>query len=369
MTTLFDPVQLGALRLRNRVVMAPLTRTRALGEVPNALMATYYRQRASAGLIIGEATQVCPEGVGYLHTPGLYTAEQTAAWRQVTDAVHAEGGLIIAQLWHVGRISHHLLQPGHRPPVSSSATPTANVKVRTPEGARMADTPRPLTLDEIPGVVAAYAQAARNAVAAGFDGVQVHGANGYLLEQFLRDSINHRTDAYGGPLPNRARLLLEVMRAVAGAIGADRTALRLSPITPANDAPQDSDPQALYGHVAEQLAPLKLAFLEIVEGATGGPRDLTGQGVPAFDYAALKRAFGGPVVMNNGYTRAMAIEAVASGWADAVSFGRPFISNPDLVRRLREDRPLQPVTGGTVYLSDATGYTDYPTLDDAPAVA
>jgi N-ethylmaleimide reductase len=363
--SLFDPVQLGALRLRNRIVMAPLTRTRAIGELPNHLMATYYGQRASAGLIIGEATQVCPEGVGYQHTPGLYTDAQVAGWRRITDAVHAQGGLIIAQLWHVGRISHRLLQPGQQAPVSSSDQPAQDVKVRTSEGARPADVPRPLRGDEIPGVIAAFAQAARRAMAAGFDGVQVHGANGYLLEQFLRDSINHRQDGYGGPITQRARLLLEVMRAVADAAGADRTALRLSPITPANGAPQDSDAQALYGHVAAQLAPLRLAFLEIVEGATGGARDLSDQGVAAFDYSALQRAFAGPVVLNNGYTRQMAMDAVASGRADAVSFGRPFISNPDLVHRLREDAPLAPLRSGTVYANDATGYTDYPALEAA----
>jgi N-ethylmaleimide reductase len=366
MTTLFDPITLGDIALSNRIIMAPLTRTRAPGELANALMAQYYAQRASAGLIISEAIQVCPEGRGYLHTPGLYTPEQAQAWRQVTDAVHAQGGRIIAQLWHVGRISHEALQPGGGAPVSSSSKPTHNVKVRTPEGARMASTPRPLRLDEIPGVIAAYVQAARHAMAAGFDGVQIHGANGYLLEQFLRDSINERTDAYGGAIANRARLLIEVVQAVAAAVGPGRTALRLSPITPANDAPQDSNAQALYEHVARELAPLKLAFLEVVEGATGGPRDLTEQGVKPFDYAALRRAFGGPWVLNNGYTRDMALQAVANGTADAVSIGRPFISNPDLVRRLRENAPLQPLVGGTVYGvgndGDAVGYTDYPTL-------
>jgi N-ethylmaleimide reductase len=233
----------------------------------------------------------------------------------------------------------------------------------------MASVPRPLRLDEIPALISRYRQAARLAVEAGFDGVEIHGANGYLLEQFLRDSINDRSDAYGGPIENRARLLVEVMQAVVAEIGGGRSAIRLSPVTPANAAPQDSNAQALYEHVARQLAPLGMAFLEIVEGATGGPRDLSDQGVAPFDYAAFKHAFGGPVVMNNGYSRQMAIDAVASGWADAVSFGRPFIANPDLVRRLKEDAPLQPVTGGTVYASDATGYTDYPTLDQARALA
>lgn len=367
--SLFDPVQLGHIACANRIVMAPLTRTRAPGELPNALMAEYYGQRATAGLIIAEAMQVCPEGIGYMHTPGLYTPEQTAAWRQVTDAVHARGGRIVAQLWHVGRISHDLLQPGGQPPVSSSNKPAEGVKTRTPEGAKMASVPRPLRLDEIPLLIERYRKAARLAIEAGFDGVELHAANGYLIEQFLRDSINDRSDAYGGPIANRARLLVEVMQAMVDEIGGGRVGIRLSPITPANAAPQDSNAQALYEHVARQLAPMGLAFMEIVEGSTGGPRDLSDQGVQPFDYAALKQAFGGPVIMNNGYTRQMAIDAVATGWADAVSFGRPFISNPDLVRRLREDAPLQPVTGGTVYASDATGYTDYPTLDQARAAA
>ncbi|MDT7833698.1 alkene reductase [Aquabacterium sp. OR-4] len=365
MPTLFDPVQLGALALSNRIIMSPLTRTRAPGELANALMREYYAQRASAGLIISEAIQICPEGRGYIDTPGLYTAEQAAAWKPVTDAVHAAGGKIVAQLWHVGRISHNLLQPGGAAPVSSSDKVAEGVKTRTAEGAKLAAQPRPLRSDEIPGVIAAYRQAARLALDAGFDGVQVHGANGYLLEQFLRDSINDRRDAYGGSIENRARLLIEVMQAVVDEVGADRTALRLSPITPANAAPQDSDAQALYTHVAARLAPLKLAFLEVVEGATGGPRDLGEQGVKPFDYAAMRQAFGGPWVVNNGYTRQMAIDTMAAGGADAVSFGRPFISNPDLVQRLRLDAPLAPINPGTVYLSDATGYTDYPSL--APA--
>ncbi|MEK8051926.1 alkene reductase [Ideonella sp. DXS22W] len=373
MPTLFDPVQLGDLSLATRIVMSPLTRTRAPGELANDLMRQYYAQRANpatgAALIISEAIQVCPEGRGYIDTPGLYTPEQTAAWRPVTDAVHAQGGKIIAQLWHVGRISHNLLQPGGAAPVSSSDKTAEGVKTRTHEGAKLASQPRPLRADEIPGVIAAYRQAARNAIAAGFDGVQVHGANGYLLEQFLRDSINDRSDAYGGSIENRARLLLEVMRAVADEIGAGRTALRLSPITPANAAPQDSDAQALYTYVAAQLAPLKLAFLEVVEGSTGGPRDLSDQGVKPFDYAAMRAAFGGPWMVNNGYTRQMALDVVAAGGADAVAFGRPFISNPDLGRRLRENAPIAPINPGTVYLSDATGYTDYPTLDEAAALA
>ena len=368
MTTLFDPLRLGDIQLANRIVMAPLTRTRAPGELANDLMREYYQQRATAGLIVAEAMQVAESGRGYMDTPGLYTAEMATAWRPVTDAVHAAGGRIVAQLWHVGRISHSSLQPGGDAPLSSGAV-VANVKTRTPTGAQPASVPRVLRLDEIPGIVAAYRHAARLALDAGFDGVEVHGANGYLLEQHLRDSLNNRADAYGGSIANRARLLLEVMQAVVDEIGGGRTGIRLSPITPANDLGQDSDAQALYTYVATQLAPMKLAFIHVVEGATGGPRDLTPQGVKPFDYAAMRAAFGGPWIVNNGYTRQMALDAVASGAADAVAFGRLFISNPDLVRRLREDAPLQPVVQSTVYVSGATGYTDYPTLDTAPASA
>ena len=359
MPTLFDPVRLGDIALANRIVMAPLTRNRAgPGQVPSALAVEYYRQRASAGLIISEATQVCPEGQGYLDTPGIHSAEQVAGWRRVTDAVHAEGGRIVAQLWHVGRISHVSLQPNGQAPVSSTARP-AQTRTLTREGWVPVSAPRPLRTDEIPALVASYRHAARCAMDAGFDGVEVHGANGYLIEQFLRDSINDRSDAYGGPIANRARLLIEVMQAVAGEIGGARTGLRLSPVTPANDAGPDSDPQALYEHAVAQLAPLKLAFLEVVEGSTGGPRDFA-----PFDYPALRRRFDGPWMVNNGYQRQMALQIVASGAADVVSFGRPFIGNPDLVRRLREDRPQAAFDKKTLYGGDGRGYTDYPTLDE-----
>jgi N-ethylmaleimide reductase len=367
MTTLFDPIRFGAISAANRIVMAPLTRDRAgPGHVPTPLMATYYEQRASAGLIVTEATQISPEGQGYLDTPGIYSAEQIAGWRRVTGAVHAQGGKIVLQLWHVGRISHVSLLPNGQPPVSSTAR-RANGKTFTAKGFEEVSEPRALRLDEMPRVVADYRRAARNAIDAGFDGVEVHGANGYLLEQFLRDSVNDRSDAYGGPKENRARLLLEVMQAVAAEIGADRTGLRLSPVTPANDAQQDSDAQGLFNFVVEQLAPLKLAFIHIIEGATGGPRD-----VAPFDYAALRARFKrghehGAWVVNNGYTRAMAIEAVEGGAADLVAFGKLFISNPDLVRRLRDDAPLAPLNRDTLYGGGAEGYTDYPPLELAPA--
>ncbi len=368
MTTLFDPIVIGDIALANRVVMAPLTRNRAPGQLPNDLMRQYYSQRATAGLIVTEATQVSAQGQGYLDTPGIYTAEQVAGWRKITDAVHAAGGKIVVQLWHVGRISHVSLQPGGVAPVSSTHRPAIG-KTFTTEGFVDCSTPRALRTDEIPGVVASYRQAARNAMAAGFDGVEVHGANGYLLEQFLRDSINDRTDAYGGSIENRARLLVEVMTAVVAEIGGGRTGLRLSPITPVNDAGQDSNAAALYGHVVQQLAPLKLAFLHLIEGQTGGARDLSDKGVAPFDYAALRAAYGGAWMVNNGYTRAMAMDAVASGAADLVAFGKPFISNPDLVRRLRDDLPWAKWVQATLYGGGAAGYTDYPALEPSMATA
>ncbi|MFG6464385.1 alkene reductase [Roseateles sp. DXS20W] len=355
MTTLFDPVRLGDIELANRIVMAPLTRNRSPKQTPHALTVEYYRQRASAGLLITEATQIRPDGQGYFDTPGIHTPEQVAAWKQVTDAVHAEGGKIVVQLWHVGRISVNSLQPGGQAPVSSTNR-AAKTRTYAAHGELVPTAePRALRTDEIPQLIADYVQAAKNAIAAGFDGVEVHAANGYLLEQFLRDSANDRNDEYGGSIENRARLLVEVMTAVAHAIGPGRTSLRLSPVTPANDIGQDSNPQALFNYVAEQLAPLKLAFLEVVEGATGGPRDHA-----PFDYAELRRRFMGPYIANNGYDRAMALDAVASNRADAVAIGRPFISNPDLVERIRNDLPWAAPQKETFYGGGAEGYTDYP---------
>jgi N-ethylmaleimide reductase len=367
MPTLFDPIHFGSIESANRIVMAPLTRDRAgPRQVPTPLMATYYGQRATAGLIVSEATQICAEGQGYLDTPGIYSAEQIAGWRRVTEAVHAKGGKMVLQLWHVGRISHVSLQPNGQSPVSSTSR-RANSKTFTAKGFEEVSQPRALRLDEMPRIVGEYRQAARNAIDAGFDGVEVHGANGYLLDQFLRDSINDRTDAYGGSRENRARLPLEVMRAIVAEIGAERTGLRLSPVTPSNDAALDSDPQGLFNYLIEHLAPLKLAFIHVVEGATGGPRD-----VAPFNYGALRSRFkqdnrGGAWIVNNGYTRNMAVEAVASDTADMVAFGKPFISNPDLVSRLRAQAPLASWNNATFYGGDARGYTDYPALDTAMA--
>ncbi len=355
MTSLFDPIRLGDIALANRIAMAPLTRNRATGagRVPSELAIEYYRQRAGAGLIISEATQIVPLGQGYLDTPGIYSPQQVAGWRAITDAVHERGGKIVVQLWHVGRISHVSLLPAGEVPVAPSAI-AARGKTYTAKGFEDVSAPRALKLEELPGVVNDYRVAARNAMAAGFDGVEIHGANGYLLDQFLRDGMNHRTDAYGGSIQNRARLLVEVMQAVTDEIGAGRTGLRLSPVTPANDA-SDSDPQPLFDHVAERLAPLKLAFIHVIEGSTAGPRD-----VAPFDYQSLRQKAGAPWMVNNGYDRQMALDAVASGQADVVAFGRPFISNPDLVERLKADKPLTPADKDTFYGGGAKGYTDYP---------
>jgi len=315
---LFTPTTLGQIALANRVVMAPLTRNRAIeGCVPTPLAVEYYRQRASAGLIIAEATQINPLGQGYLNTPGIYSQAQVAGWKAVTDAVHAAGGKIALQLWHVGRISHVSLLPPGEVPVAPSAI-RANAQTFTANGMEQVSEPRALRLEEIPQLIADYRTAARNAIAAGFDGVEVHAANGYLIDQFLRDGSNHRTDEYGGSIENRTRLLAEVVGAVAEEIGAGRTGVRLSPVTPANDA-QDSNPQPLFERAVERLQAIGgLAFVHVIEGATGGPRDE----IP-FDYAALKARFSGGWVVNNGYDKAMAVAALSEGRADAVASAVP----------------------------------------------
>ncbi len=358
--SLFGPVTLGAWQLPNRIVMAPLTRNRAAdGLIPGPFAAEYYAQRATAGLIIAEATQVSAQAQGYSDTPGCYTPAQVAGWKGVTDAVHAKGGRIILQLWHTGRISHSIFQNGEAPVGPSDLRANAKTFVAA-EGFVDVSQPRALRLDELPGIVADFRHAARCAMQAGFDGVEVHGAHGYLLDAFLRDGTNKRTDCYGGSIENRARLLVEVMQALAAEIGADRLGVRLSPVSPAGDS-KDSNPQALFTHVVTALNALGLAFIHVVEGATGGPRDNE-----PFDYEALRRHFSGSWMVNNGYDRAMAIDAVASGRVDLVSFGRAFIANPDLVRRLELNAPLNPLMPReTLYGGGAHGYTDYPFLDAA----
>ncbi|MDV3514154.1 MULTISPECIES: alkene reductase [unclassified Stenotrophomonas] len=360
--TLFQPYPLGALTLANRIVMAPLTRNRAgEGLVPSPLASTYYAQRASAGLIISEATQVSAQAQGYQDTPGLYTQDQIDGWRTVTDAVHARGGHIFVQLWHVGRISHVDLQPGNAAPVSSSAL-RAQTKTFVNNGFVDVSEPRALDIEELPAIVDDFRQAAANAIAAGFDGVEIHGANGYLLEQFIKDGANQRTDAYGGSVENRARLLLEVTAAVAGEIGADRTGVRISPVSPANAISTVSDPQPQYDYIVDQLSALGIVYLHVVEGATGGPRD-----VAPFDFDGLRRRFNGTYLANNGYDLQLASARIAEGKADLVAFGRPFISNPDLVERLKRGAALAAVNPATLYGGGAEGYTDYPTLAEARA--
>lgn len=363
MTTLFDPVRAGALSLANRVVMAPLTRNRAPGAIPTPLMATYYVQRASAGLLITEATAISHQAQGYADVPGLWSDEQVAAWKTVTDAVHAAGGRIAVQLWHVGRVSHVDLQPGGQAPVAPSAITAKTKTVLIRDGVpTFADTsaPRALELSEIPGLVEDYRRAALNAVRAGFDGVEIHAANGYLIDQFLKTGANQRSDAYGGSIANRARLLLEVTRAVAGAIGGGRTGIRLSPVTPANDI-VDANPQPLFEYVVRELAPLDLAYLHVIEGSTGGPREMAER---PFDYDALRKAWRdaggtGAWMVNNGLDRDLAQQALDGG-ADLVAFGRPFIANPDLVARLRAGGPFNTPDRKTFYGGGAAGYTDYP---------
>ncbi|WP_341908946.1 alkene reductase [Polaromonas sp. YR568] len=369
MTTLFDPTHAGDLALANRIVMAPLTRNRAPNAIPTPLMAEYYAQRASAGLLITEATAISHQGQGYADVPGLYGTEQLDGWKRVTHAVHEAGGKIVVQLWHVGRVSHTDLQPDGGQPVAPSAITAKTKTVLLKDGAPVfVDTsePRALKAEELPGIVHTYQVAARNAVeTCGFDGVEVHGANGYLLDQFLRDGSNQRTDDYGGSIENRARLLLEVVRAVTSAIGGGRTGIRLSPVTPANDA-RDSNPQPLFEYVVRELASLNLAYIHIIEGATGGPRELPDA---PFDYAALKAAYRtaggkGAWMVNNGYDKALAEKAVANG-ADLVAFGVPFLANPDLVERLRKSAALNAPDKATFYGGGAKGYTDYPTLKAA----
>jgi len=358
---LFTPLKAGAIELPNRVVMAPLTRNRALpdGDVPHALNAEYYAQRAGYGLLITEASQISPQGKGYAWTPGIYSDGQIAGWSKVTEAVHKAGGRIVIQLWHVGRVSHNVLQPGGVAPVGPSAI-AARTKTYDGQGFVATSLPRALDIDEIPGIVADYGRAATRALEAGFDGIEIHAANGYLIDQFLRDGSNQRTDAYGGPVVNRARLLREVVEAVTRAIPADRVGIRFSPFSNANDV-TDSDPAATFAYAIEQIAPAGLAYLHMVEGQTGGPRDLP----PGCDIQALRRLFKGAYMANNGYDRDLAIAAVADGRADLIAFGKLAISNPDLVERLEKNAPLNDPDKATFYGGGAAGYTDYPRLDAA----
>jgi len=360
MTTspLFQPSRIGDIDVANRIVMAPLTRSRAdeaKGDIPGSAMnVDYYRQRSGAGLIISEGTQVSPVGKGYMATPGIYSEAQVEGWKHITHAVHEAGSKIIAQIWHVGRITHPDLTGGAQPVAPSPLQPqvvayTHNGKVDVP-------VPHALTTDEVKQVVQQFRQAAANAMRAGFDGVEIHGANGYLVDQFIRDGANQRTDEYGGSVENRCRFALDVVDACVAEIGAGRVGIRLSPLTSFNDS-SDSNPQAVFGHLVEALNTRGIAFIHFIEGETGGPRDLTG-----FDYAWARQAFKGTYIANNSYTREMAIDAIESGRADAIAFGRLFIANPDLVTRLKLNAALNAPNPKTFYTPGPVGYTDYPTL-------
>ena len=354
--TLFEPYILGSLILSNRIVMAPLTRNRAgAGFVPGDLAAEYYGQRASAGLLISEATQISRQGQGYQDTPGIYSQAQIDGWRKVTTAVHVKGGRIFLQLWHVGRVSHVDLQENGAAPVAPSAI-RAGTKTFVNNGFVDVSEPRALELDELPGIVEDFRKAAANAIAAGFDGVEVHGANGYLLDQFAKDGANVRTDAYGGSVENRARLMLEVTAAVVQEIGAERTGIRISPVSPANGV-SSSDAQAQFDYIVDQLNALGIVYIHVVEGATGGPRD-----VAPFDFGSLRRRFKNTYIANNGYDLELATSRLAEDKADLFAFGRPFIANPDLVERLETRAPLAAVDPATIYGGGAAGYTDYPTI-------
>ena len=351
---LFTPIRLGAHQLPNRIVMAPLTRNRAGKEgVPQAMNIEYYRQRAGAGLIVTEGSQISPQGQGYPGTPGIHSPEQVAGWRRVTDAVHDQGGRIFLQLWHVGRVSHPSLQPDGALPVAPSAIP-AEGEGMTLEGPKPFVTPRALELDEIPGLIGQYSKAAENARRAGFDGVEVHAANGYLLDQFLRDGSNQRTDKYGGSVENRLRLLLEITDAVSRVWDAERVGVRLSPLNSFNTM-TDSSPQTTFVTAAESLNHFGLAYLHVVEP------DFTGQ-VTGFDYLRLRNSFLGPYIANGGYDKERADRALESGAADLVSFGKAFIANPDLTDRFATNGTLNEPDPSTFYGGDERGYIDYPAL-------
>lgn len=350
---LLSPAQIGSLPLKNHMVMAPLTRSRAgEGDAPTPTVVEYYRQRAGAGLIITEGSQVSAQGKGYMRTPGIFTSEQIAGWRQVTDAVHAEGGRIFLQLWHVGRLSHPLVQINSALPVAPSAI-KADGEIYTPEGLKSYELPRALDLDEIPDVIADFRQGAENAKRAGFDGVEIHGANGYLIDQFLRDGTNTRTDTYGGSVENRARFLKEVVESVIEVFGASRVGVRLSPIFNYFSM-SDSDPQATFNYATKMLSRYGLAYLHVVELGAG-----------PFDFRELKRRFGGTYIANGGYDAERAGTVLSLGDADLVSFGTAFLANPDLVERFKHNRALNEADPTTFYQGEDRGYTDYPTMAES----
>jgi N-ethylmaleimide reductase len=356
MTDLFSPVELGDVALKNRIVMAPLTRNRAGdGGVPQDMNVTYYAQRATAGLIVTEATPISAMAHGYPALPGIYTDAQVTGWKKVTDAVHAKGGKIVVQLWHVGRISHPSLLPNQALPVAPSAIKPAG-QAFTYQGLQDYVEPRALEIGEIPAIIDDYVHATKCAIAAGFDGVEIHAANGYLLDQFLRDGSNHRTDSYGGSYENRARLLIEVTQAVVDIIGSRKVGVRLSPVNPFNDM-KDSNPQAMFNSVAEALNQFDLAYLHVVEGGIHG-----GGKADPFDFSAFRKRYNGSYMANLGYDKARGNAAIASGHADVIAYGVPFIANPDLVTRFEKNAPLNDADSSTFYGGDEQGYIDYPML-------
>jgi N-ethylmaleimide reductase len=365
MTTLFDPIDLGAIHLKNRIVMAPLTRSRAIeGEVPNPLAVEYYAQRASVGLIISEATQISQSGQGYPNTPGIFTEAQVAGWKSITEAVHAKGGRIVAQLWHVGRVSIPDYQPDGGQAVAPSAIAAVGNAMRRDFSMTPFETPRALTVDEIQGIVGDYVHAAEQARKAGFDGVEIHAANGYLIDQFLKDGSNQRDDRYGGSVENRARFMLEITTAVVAAIGADRVGIRLSPSNGANGT-IDSDPASIFLYAAAALKPFGLAYLHLIEGEPDTPMSIK-NGAPQLA-AQIREAFSGPLMLNGGLTRELAEKALAEGRADLISSGVPVLSNPDLVERWKRNAALNAPDYATFYGGGAKGYTDYPFLETAEA--
>ncbi len=358
--TLFSSYKLGPIDLKNRVVMAPMTRCRAgEGNVPTSLMALYYKQRATAGLIITEATQVTPEGQGYVHTPGIHSSEQVEGWKKITQAVHEAGGRIFLQLWHVGRISHSLFQPGRVLPVSASAIAPSG-QVYTPEGMKPYETPRALETNEIPAVVEKYKIGAENALKAGFDGVEIHAANGYLIDQFLQDGTNKRTDAYGGSVENRARFLLEVAKAVIGVWGKDRVGVRLSPNGTFNSM-SDSDPKTTFSYATSELNKLGVVYIHF---RTGTEQEIR-HGRQPVSMETFKPLFKGTIMLNDQFDRTKAETTVESRLAQLIAFGSPFISNPDLVERMKAGAPLTPPDSSTFYGGSEKGYTDYPPLQTA----
>jgi N-ethylmaleimide reductase len=353
--TLLEPFRLGPYLRKNRVVMSPMTRSRSPGEVPNAMNAEYYAQRADAGLIVVESTAISAQGLGWIDSPGVYTREQIRGWRLVTQAVHGSGGRIFVQLWHTGRCSHVSVQPGGGSPVAPSVVPSTG-RSRTPLGRVAHSPPRALAREEIPGVVDQYRQAAANALEAGFDGVEVHAGNGYLIDQFLRDCTNRRTDDYGGPTRNRARLLWEVVSAVASVAGRERVGVRMSPTNNHHNM-SDSDPEGLFFTAVSGLNEIAPVYMHVVEGATAPDAPQ----VP-FDFRKLRSLFAGTYIANNGYTLERARAALAEGHADLFAFGRLYIANPDLVERFRLGAPLNSLDTDTLYDGGARGYTDYPCL-------